>query len=171
MGIKSGFVPELKSAAGGLVALVGHPTLAYKYIAVDLSTILHLCLHRNGVSDEFHMSPPIPLHFFALEFRKCIKLLISVPMRLLLVCDGSRHPHKKSVDDGRANSLMEKKVKLDLLLKRSDLSRDEKTELSKLKRGCVHVREDVLDTALEICREEKWDYTCAAFEADFQVSP
>ena len=169
MGIKSQFVPWLKGKAG-LQTLKGNPLLAHKHVAVDLSTILHLCLHREGVSHEFHMSPSIPLKSFALEFRKCMKLLVSVPMRILLVCDGSRHPHKKSTDDGRAASVSVKKERLDLLLKRSDLSKEEKTELNKLKKSCVWVREDVLEAAIAICIEEGWPYVCAPFEADFQVS-
>ena len=91
-------------------------------------------------------------------------------MRILLVCDGSRHPHKKPTDDERASSLSVNKERLDLLLKRSDLSKEETTEVSKLKKKCVWVREDVLESAIEICIKEGWPYVCAPFEADFQVS-
>ena len=78
MGIGNQFVPLLKNKVG-FQTLKGNPLLLHKHIAVDLSTILHLCLHRDGVSHEFHMSPPIPLKSFALEFRKCTRLLVSVP--------------------------------------------------------------------------------------------
>ena len=129
MGIGNQFVPLLKDIVG-VQTLKGNPLLLHKHIAVDLSTILHLCLHREGVSHEFHMSPPIPLKSFALEFRKCMRLLLSVPMRILLVCDGQRHPHKKQTDDERASSLSVSKERLDLLLKRSDLSKEETTEVN-----------------------------------------
>ncbi len=116
------------------------------------------------------MSPPIPLKSFALEFRKCMRLLLSVPMRILLVCDGQRHPHKKQTDDERASSLSVNKERLDLLLKRSDLSKEETTEVNKLKRKCVWVRENVLESAIEICIKENWPFFCAPYEADFEVS-
>ncbi len=170
MGIKSGFVPLLKELAP-VQALVGNPSLMHKYFGVDLSTILHLCLHRDGVSDEFHMSPAIPLHFFALEFTKCMKLLVDARIRIILVGDGSRHPHKSQCDATRASELSVKKSKLDLLLKRSDLTKAGKGELNKLKKACVWVRPDVLHTAIEICKAQGWDYICAPFEADFQVRP
>ena len=130
MGIGSEVVPELKAAAS-FGSLRGNSKLMGLRGAIDLSTILHVCLRRGGVSDEFHMSPRIPLHFFALEFTKVIKLLISVPMQVLLVLDGSLNPHKKKVNDGRTKDREEKQKKVDSLLKRSDLSKAEKTELTR----------------------------------------
>jgi hypothetical protein len=168
MGIKSNFVPLLKGLCGEQF-LKGNPSIMHKTIAVDLSPLIHLCLHRKGNSDEFHMSPSIPLKIFAFQLKKTLQLLISIPIRPILVCDGSRHPHKKDTDDGRAQSLATNKAKMDALLKRSDLTVEEKKELDKLKRSCVWVREDVLATALEVCSQLNLTYICGPFEADFQV--
>ena len=169
MGIGSGFVPELKLAAGGVQDLVNNPLLKYKRLSIDASCVIHLALVQDGVAGEFHTYPRQPLETFAKAFKSRILKLLSIPCTAILVFDDAPHVLKSATNAGRKSGRDAVRPRMEELLKRSDLSKNEILELGKLRRKCVEVTEDVLAAAIDVCRQERWEYVCAPFEADFQV--
>ena len=169
MGIGSGFVGALKAASGGLKALHKNPVLEGKRFSVDVSCAIYTIVHRDGVKEEFHTSPRVPLATVARHFKSYIQQLILAGMRVIIVFDGARHPHKAATNASRAGTREASEPRLKELLKRSDLSKAEKMELNKLRAACMQVTEDMLLTVMNVCKEEGWPYLCAPFEADFQV--
>ena len=148
MGLKSGACGALKLSTT-VVTLKDNPKLVGKTLSLDLSTLLHRCLHIPGVLDEFHMDPPVPLKQFIREFKKCMLMLYSIPIHVEACLDGGRNFLKRETDDSRSLPRIDKEVRLKMLLKRSDLSEEERSELNKLKGACVYVREDVLLSVYE----------------------
>ena len=168
MGIKGGVCAALKQSTQ-VVILKGNPKLIGKTFSLDLSTVLHRCLHVQGVADEFHMDPQVPLNQFIREFTKCMMMLYSIPIQVECCLDGGRNLLKKNTDDSRSVPREDKQVRLKMLLKRSDLSVEERKELNKLKGACVYVREDVLLSVYKVMQENKWRFSCAVMEADHWV--
>ena len=168
MGLKAGACAALKQSTT-VVTLKGNPKLLGKTFSLDLSTVIHRCLHIQGVSDEFHMDPPVPLNQFIREFKKCMTMLYSIPIQVECCLDGGRNLLKRETDDSRSLPRADKEVRLKMLLKRSDLSEEERNELNKLKGACVYVREDVLLSVYRTMHENKWRFSCAVMEADHWV--
>ena len=168
MGVGSGVVPALKGSTS-LVPLQGNDSLQHLHAGVDISTLMHQCLHHADCADEYRMLPLIPLRSFQREMRKRLNLLLAIPLRITAVFDGAPHPHKKGTNDGRAKIVGDSLAVLRGLQKREDLGPVETRLLNKMKKASVTVREDVLLATVEVCKELGVDVVCAAFEADFQV--
>lgn len=168
MGVRSGAVKALKGSTT-VVDLKGNPSLMHKHYGLDISTLIHPCLHHPDCAAEFCMVPPVPIKAFKREFEKRVKKLLDIPVRLTAVCDGAPHPHKKGTNDGRAKTVRESLVVVRNLQKQVDLGDKDKRLLNKAMKTCVTVREDVLLAATEVLAELGVKLVCASLEADFLV--
>ena len=140
-----------------------------KRVGVDLSVTLHKAISSIISAGEMQCHPKIPVSKVTKVCTKLIALARRANITLVICTDGRYHQFKNSVNSNRSDGRKRAQQELDKLLHNSEDLEKNMTDINRLMKKAVYVREDILAQAVEVFKQNKVEIYGASHEADFQL--
>ncbi|EJK72011.1 hypothetical protein THAOC_06498, partial [Thalassiosira oceanica] len=120
------------------------------------------------VISEFYAEPPVPVQSVAKSVLGKVKMLTKHRWRALLVFGGLNSPLKADEHALRTDGKRDEKLKklAEAMKNPDDFTRD---EVLKLRKGCIRVREDIIQLVKDTLMKESFKVIGSAFETDHQL--